>query len=325
MKRPWTVSILTTLVCGATALAQSGPLPAPKHVSYWIYDRDTHSMQPQTRVLRDGGAAWEMEEPPFDGWWHNAWAYEETALDWGDLGVPLTGTQIAGVRFGYVTNATAGATVDLRLWVNEDGFDSSDTHSEVYGEVLELEGSSDGTQQGHFVTVEFDAPVDIDGADLDEDGLVDFGYSFGFSIDPDSGDAIGPYFSTYVPADPNDPNDTGGCTDWYDSYDDAACTNYTGTWNWGGTPFAQLYITLLTQIHDCPNPGNSGYYCDSDIDGAGDCVIGLADLQVLLSNYGTTSGATHADGDLQPAPDGDGAVNLQDLQYLLSMYGDNCN
>lgn len=37
------------------------------------------------------------------------------------------------------------------------------------------------------------------------------------------------------------------------------------------------------------------------------------------------SGATHADGDLYPPPNGDGAVNIQDLSALLAQYGDDCN
>ena len=58
--------------------------------------------------------------------------------------------------------------------------------------------------------------------------------------------------------------------------------------------------------------------CDGDLDGDGS--VGLSDLQILLSNYGTTSGAAYEDGDLN----GDGAVNLADLQLLLSLYGTVC-
>ena len=58
--------------------------------------------------------------------------------------------------------------------------------------------------------------------------------------------------------------------------------------------------------------------CDGDLNGDG--TVGLADLQILLSNYGTLSGAGYEDGDLN----GDGAVNLADLQLLLSFYGTVC-
>ncbi|WP_320046838.1 S8 family serine peptidase [uncultured Ilyobacter sp.] len=53
-----------------------------------------------------------------------------------------------------------------------------------------------------------------------------------------------------------------------------------------------------------------------DLDG--DCDVDLADLQILLSNYGQT-GAGYA-GDL----DGDNDVDLADLQTLLASYGQSC-
>ncbi len=55
-----------------------------------------------------------------------------------------------------------------------------------------------------------------------------------------------------------------------------------------------------------------------DLDGDGD--VDLADLGILLSNYGTTSGAQYEDGDL----DGDGDVDLGDLAALLGVYGTGC-
>ncbi len=52
----------------------------------------------------------------------------------------------------------------------------------------------------------------------------------------------------------------------------------------------------------------------------GDGSIDLADLSIMLANYGTTQGAAYEDGDL----DGDGDVDLGDLSILLSVYGTNC-
>jgi hypothetical protein len=49
--------------------------------------------------------------------------------------------------------------------------------------------------------------------------------------------------------------------------------------------------------------------CDGDVDSA--------DLIILLTHYGMTSGATWGDGDL----DGDGDVDLADLNTLLGNYG----
>ncbi len=58
--------------------------------------------------------------------------------------------------------------------------------------------------------------------------------------------------------------------------------------------------------------------CFGDLDGDGD--VDLADLAILLANYGTTSGAIYEDGDL----DGDGDVDLADLAALLAVYGTTC-
>lgn len=74
----------------------------------------------------------------------------------------------------------------------------------------------------------------------------------------------------------------------------------------------------------CPNPGSTGNYCTGDIDGSGDCIVGLSDLAQLLANYGMASGATREHGDIEP-PGGDGDVDLSDLAALLAQYGDNCN
>ena len=62
-----------------------------------------------------------------------------------------------------------------------------------------------------------------------------------------------------------------------------------------------------------------GTTCFADLNG--DNSIDLADLSVLLANYGMTSGAVYADGDLN----GDGAVDLADLSDLLARYGDSCS
>ena len=66
-------------------------------------------------------------------------------------------------------------------------------------------------------------------------------------------------------------------------------------------------------VHECP-PAT----CPGDLDGDGD--IGLSDLSILLSNFGTAFGATAEDGDL----DGDGDVDLTDLSTLLAVFGTSC-
>jgi hypothetical protein len=59
--------------------------------------------------------------------------------------------------------------------------------------------------------------------------------------------------------------------------------------------------------------------CPGDLDG--DQTISLADVSILLANFGTTSGATAEDGDL----DGDGDVDLTDLSVMLSTFGTTCS
>jgi probable HAF family extracellular repeat protein len=58
--------------------------------------------------------------------------------------------------------------------------------------------------------------------------------------------------------------------------------------------------------------------CPGDVDGNG--TVDLTDLAILLSNFGTLSGATLEDGDLN----GDGAVDLTDLAAMLSSFGTTC-
>ena len=51
-----------------------------------------------------------------------------------------------------------------------------------------------------------------------------------------------------------------------------------------------------------------------------DCRVALIDLAYLLTNFGTGSGATRAQGDF----DHDGAVDLTDLATLLQNFGSMC-
>ena len=58
--------------------------------------------------------------------------------------------------------------------------------------------------------------------------------------------------------------------------------------------------------------------CPGDLNGDGD--RDLADLSVLLSNFGAPSGASDDDGDM----DGDGDVDLADLSQFLALFGEAC-
>ncbi len=58
--------------------------------------------------------------------------------------------------------------------------------------------------------------------------------------------------------------------------------------------------------------------CDGDLNG--DRFVSLPDIAILLSNFGTASGATFDMGDLN----GDGAVSLPDLSLCLANFGFIC-
>ncbi len=82
----------------------------------------------------------------------------------------------------------------------------------------------------------------------------------------------------------------------------------------------RIYYDTLTGSGSVDNPANLIPLpppCVGDLDG--DRQVGLTDLSILLSNFGT-SGATPETGDL----DGDGDVDLADLSTLLNVFGQSC-
>jgi hypothetical protein len=78
----------------------------------------------------------------------------------------------------------------------------------------------------------------------------------------------------------------------------------------GGGTIQGLQPTTRVDLFEPMVPG--------DLDG--DQQVGLGDLAILLSNFGTPSGAEPGDGD----SDEDGDVDLQDLASLLADYGRVC-
>jgi len=75
----------------------------------------------------------------------------------------------------------------------------------------------------------------------------------------------------------------------------------------------------------CPNPGAAGEYCSGDIDGSGDCTVGLSDLAALLGGYGHCPGEPGYVPAADLTNDGDPCIKLSDLAALLGQYGNNCN
>jgi hypothetical protein len=195
-----------------------------------------------------------------------------------------------------------------------------------------------GTWNGWTVTFDLDAGLQnftMTGSDLDGDGLIDMSYTYWFT-DYEVNNPAYPndYVGPTIAGDPNAPGSTCyGCEDAWDEFTDPNLANFDATYWFGGSPFAQFYMELFeSEVNvppGCPNPGFAGDYCFADIDcdqHPCDCIVGLADLNKLLQNYGTTTGATQETGDLEPAPpNGDGDVDLADLQEMLSQYGDDCN
>jgi hypothetical protein len=188
---------------------------------------------------------------------------------------------------------------------------------------------------GYIWGVDLGTPFVLDGNDLDADGLVDWGY-FQFFSGRTPGCLHGP--AIYAWFDPNiippecpgiewpfdlfvNPNWNNGPENFDpNNIEPFFVSTYSGQW------FVQIYFELYAP--QCPNRGDAGRYCQADIDGSFDCIVGLSDLAVLLSNYGMTTGATWREGDVDPydpySP-GDGDVDQGDLAELLMQYGDDCN
>jgi len=105
----------------------------------------------------------------------------------------------------------------------------------------------------------------------------------------------------------------------------SACGSYTFS-------LANVQANVLTQVNAPPTAStvasatvdaSAGTITFSvviagDLDGDGD--VDLGDLAVMLSNFGTPSGALPEDGDL----DGDGDVDLADLAVQLANFGSVC-
>lgn len=114
------------------------------------------------------------------------------------------------------------------------------------------------------------------------------------------------------------------------------------TWSWDGTAWtllgdnqasirdqhAMVYDAAHDQLTFFGGYAGGGLVLDDtwiwtrsltgDVNGDG--AIGLSDLAVLLSHFGTASGATPQDCDM----DGDADVDLQDLALLLGLFGTTC-
>ena len=307
MKHRFLVAVMV-LIAGP---ALAGPKILPiSGTGYLVYDEATGTVRPATGGERYGHALWGATE--MTGYFLGL-SYPESPLDWGDIAGPVP---IGGLSFAQYTNSQAiDGDLSARIWVYEE---ENGWNSTAYL-ITNIPGSTRPPDEywGYVWGVEATTPFVLDGSDLDGDGLVDFGYRFCFSVNT-PGAVHGPAIAIF------DPNLAPGADEWYDLFD--LCPpydGYVGTYSLG--PFRQLYWAMFAP--SCPNRGDSGRYCSADIDGSFDCLVGLADLAVLLAHYGMTTGATPLMGDVDPYDEwfpGDGDVDLSDLAELLSQYGDDC-
>jgi hypothetical protein len=240
-------------------------------------------------------------------------------LDWADVGTPDEPIVVNGFRFSYCTNGLAPVDVSIGFYVNENGFNTADSTTVALFNLQSLPGRDPGSGTNCYqFDVDLPDPIfdqfTLAGNDLDQDGLVDFGYGLFIASCGGCGGEAGPLLA-------DGPLDTSpGSTPDYDLF-------FPPKWSSGAyvrtdtavDSLGQFALRLYTaSAPGCPLPG-----CDDggiNVDFDANCIINLSDLTVLLGGYGTTSGATHADGDA----DGDGDVDLSDLTNLLGRYGNSC-
>ena len=318
-------------------LADSGMLKVSevRHASFHL-DRNTGVI---TKTGGDqgvrGGVCWDSTQTTG---YFSSFAPDQLAHDWGDADNATCLSAISGFQLGYASDLIGGPiAIDLVYYSDDNGFDDVGRTSEVGFRITGLpQGTTVGLFLGWLVTFTVTPSFDISSADLDGIPGGDFSYTYHMRNVPADGHA-GPLIS----ADPNtavsigaenafdlftaDPNVIIGPNDFL--LPDIN-TLYDGTFWFGGTPYAQWHMQLSTggnaPPNDCPLPGCG----TSDIEpaGGGDCDVDLTDLAVLLGNFGTTSGATKDDGDIEPSPGGvDGDVDLTDLAVMLGDFGTVCS
>ncbi len=253
---------------------------------------------------------------------------DELLMDWMDI--PAR-SRIGGFTFAYATDATSdpNALVLTILFQNDANGFNNNTGDFVAG----FEFAVPGTTHFPYAYIGWVITIDLESAgleftygdrDLDDDGLADTGYYYGF-LGPDGyGDSslTGPLLMQ----EPNDPLYFTGAEDYFDLYardpnhpcaDPDAPFSYVDTLSFEGPQNQFTQFALALYATRCPQAG-----CDySDVDG--DCVVGLEDLSRLLSAYGCCAADACFDEAADLAPPR--CVNITDLSLLLRNYGVACN
>ncbi len=320
----WVLLIVAPLTGVAQADPGELPLLSVRGVRVADYSLDSGTVEPEGYGGRIGRPIWEATTP--SGYYFGAMAWDTSGmlcLDWGDIAPAVAG----GFSFSYGTEVVDPLAVTCRIifYGNDDGWNSTD-RTAIAGFTLTDLPAAD--PNGAYNTWIINVPLDwleFSGVpDVDGDGLGDFSYTYWFP------GMIGTHTGPVIAGDPNTPGQGAGMEDAFDGFvpvdpgDPNTDFDYYATLWFGAVPFAQFYMVVreMEPFLHCPYEGEHGGFCTDDIAEPYDCVVGLEDLAVLLTNYGTTSGATHDEGDLEGY---DGDVDLADLAHLLAHYGDDCN
>ncbi len=330
MKRLVPTCIIGLIV--APALAGPEILPV-SGVEYLGYDMLTGKITPAHQNTRYGPAIWSYacEDVPY--FWGADGAAGEMGLDWGDIEGPAC---VGGFGFAQFTNSQA-ADGDLyaiiAIYAEENGWDSAGRRLVAAFLIDNLPASTYPPDEywGYIWNVDIGGSFVLDGSDLDGDGLVDWGYAQFFSVrtpGAEHGPGVCDYDANDVPATApgaEDAFDLFVNSLWNEGWDNFDANDiepyYEGTYWFGSGPFLQFYFELYGPCG--PNDPNLSPECEwFNVDC--DCLVGLGDLAVLLSNYGCTTGCTRLQGDFEPLFEGDGDVDLADLALLLSAYAE-CN
>jgi hypothetical protein len=220
----------TMMLIAGPVLADPGLVPL-RGLRYAVYDPATGELTPAGRPARSGNVVWSATQAT--PWYLSTFDEGWTVLDWGDIAGPQ---EIGGFSFAYGTDVVWPSRLDVIVvfYADENGWNSTNRTYLRGFRIPDLPGADLGPPPqswGWVVTVELD-PDDvftIDGADLDGDGLVDFGYTYWFDgiSDPDS--QTGPV----LVSDPNvTPSPAPGIENGYDAFSDPNLFNYVGTYWW---------------------------------------------------------------------------------------------
>lgn len=215
----------------------------------------------------------------------NDWAVMNGTL------VAATGDPIitdSSEHWGAVFQAFAGNTIGD--WVLAGKTDNPDP---AIDEVIVLNGTTVVVREGD--------PIDLDGNGLfDDDAFIGRGVNTLTAFHPDDiwlTDDRWLYF--------------------FASLRNAAGQDL-GTFGTGGDAFLRVRV----HAYDCPNPGASGGYCTTDLDG--NCKIDIVDLATLLSTYGLCPGDPGYIVEADFTDDGNPCIAIADLAALLAQYNDIC-